>query len=121
MSGDNNLGQQSRKLIDTTYQQEQIAVSAITFWEIAMLKNKSRIELNENIQIWRKQILRQGIIEYPITGEISIHSAALDDFHADPADRFIVSTTILNSATLLTADGKILNWSGNLNSFDARK
>lgn len=121
MSGDNKLGKKNRRLIDEAYHQEEVAVSAISFWEIAMLKNKQRIELNENVIGWRKQLLRQGLIEFHIDGEVSVFSTTLDNFHADPADRFIVSSAILNSATLLTADGKILNWKGNLKRFDARK
>jgi len=86
-----------------------------------MLKNKQIIELNENGIGWRKQLLRQGLIEFDIDGEVAVFSSTLDNFHADPADRFIVSSAMLNSATLLTADGKILNWKGNLKRLDARK
>ena len=121
MSGDNKLGKKTRKLIDKAYHQEDLAVSAISFWEIALLKNKQKIELNEDIIGWRKQLLRQGLIEFDIDGAVAVFSTTLDNFHADPADRFIVSSTILNSATLLTADGKILNWQGNLKRFDATK
>ena len=63
---------------------------------------------------WRKQLLRQGVIEIPINGEVVIHSTNLENFHADPADRLIVATAQLNDATLITADGKILNWGGEL-------
>ena len=121
MSGDNKLGKQSKEQIDKAYHQGQLAVSAISFWEISMLQNKGRVELTDKIQNWRKQILRQGIIEFPIDGEVGVHSTNLENFHADPADRFIVSTSLLNDATLITADGKILSWERELKSFDASK
>ncbi len=121
MAGDNKLGAQSKEKIDNAYHQGQLAVSAISFWEIAMLQNKGRIELIENIQNWRKQRLRQGILEIPINGEIGIHSTQLENLHPDPADRLIVSTALLNDAMLITADRKILGWRGELKSFDAGK
>ena len=119
MAGDNKLGRLSRKQIDEAYHQGKLSVSAISFWEISMLQNKGRIELSDNIQSWRKQLLRQGIIEMPIDGKIGIDSTNIENFHADPADRLIVSTAILNDAVLVTADGKILAWESKLKRIDA--
>jgi PIN domain nuclease of toxin-antitoxin system len=84
-----------------------------------MLQNEGRIKLTVNIQNLRKQLLRQGIMEVPVDGEVGIHSTYLKKFHPDPADRFIVTTSLLKDATLITADGKILSWMGELKSFDA--
>jgi PIN domain nuclease of toxin-antitoxin system len=84
-----------------------------------MLQNEGRIKLTVNIQNLRKQLLRQGIMEVPVDGEVGIHSTHLKKFHPDPADRFIVTTSLLKDATLITADGKILSWMGELKSFDA--
>ena len=119
MAGDNKLGRLSKKQIDKAYHQGKLSVSAISFWEISMLQNKGRIELSDNIQSWRKQLLRQGIVEIPIDGKIGINSTNIENFHSDPADRLIVSTAILNDAVLITADGKILAWQGELKRIDA--
>ena len=43
----------------------------------------------------------------------------ITDFHADPADRIIVATA-LGGHRLVTADERILAWSGNLDRLDAR-
>jgi PIN domain nuclease of toxin-antitoxin system len=40
--------------------------------------------------------------------------AGWEEFHADPADRFIVATALALGATLVTADQAILGWSGPL-------
>ncbi len=120
VSGDENLGSTSKELIDKAYQNEQLGVSAISFWEIALLKKRNRITLDESSDKWRRKILRQGVLELPVTGEIAVHSVNLDNFHADPADRFIVSSALLNDAKLVTADGKILAWKGDLKAVDAR-
>jgi PIN domain nuclease of toxin-antitoxin system len=56
----------------------------------------------------------------PVTGAIGIAAAFLADFHADPADRWIVATARELDAILLTADDKILAWPGRLDRRDAR-
>ena len=53
-------------------------------------------------------------------GELGIKAVELEEFHGDPADRFIVATTILEGGTLVTADEAILGWSGELVCHDAR-
>jgi PIN domain nuclease of toxin-antitoxin system len=59
--------------------------------------------------------------EWPLTGEVGIAAATLLDFHPDPADRFITATALLYGATLVTADDRILTWSGTLRRHDARQ
>ena len=100
LSADSNLGEKSKTLIDKSYhdnhntQNHQLAISAISFWEISLLKQKSRIAFDEDVTNWRKELLRQGVKEIEINGEVAIHSTKLKDFHADPADRFIVSSAL---------------------------
>jgi len=43
-------------------------------------------------------------------GSTALRAGQLRAFHGDPADRMIVATAIENSATLITADKKILDW-----------
>jgi len=52
--------------------------------------------------------------EWPVTGEVGIAATTLLDFHPDPADRFITATALLHGATLVTADDRILAWSGTM-------
>ena len=51
---------------------------------------------------------------------IGIRASGLDNSHTDPADRIIVST-VLDGHRLVTADERILAWSGDLPRLDARK
>ncbi len=120
MSGDDNLGIKTRQLIDKALLENKIAVSAITFWEVALLQQKSRITFNQDVQEWRKELISMGVVEIATTGELGVFSTTLDGFHADPADRFIVASAIMNHATLLTADNKILNWKPSFKCLDAR-
>ena len=106
-------------MLDDALRHQEIAVSAITFWEVAMLKSKGRLGFPEDVGLWRREVLGQGVAEIPVDGEIGIRANALPDFHSDPADRIIVATA-LGGHLLLTADDRILGWSGTLNRLDAR-
>ena len=97
-----------------------LAASAISFWEVALLDRKRRIKLLQNVTSWRTRLLDDGLVEIPVDGDIAIRSNNLADFHADPADRIIVATA-LGGHSLLTADRRILSWSGQLRRLDARE
>ncbi len=112
--GSSRLGKKSRGLIDEGLDNEMLVVSAISFWEIAMLIQKQRLSLLTPLSQWMRDLLQQGLQEVPVTGEIGIIAAGIPGFHGDPADRLIVATAISNSATLITADENILNWNGNI-------
>ena len=114
------LGRESRELADVALHDGALAVSAISFWEIALLTLKKRIAINLEVQRWRLNLLGLGLVEIPIDGEIGLAAAHLDDLHGDPADRFILATALANDATLLTADQQLLDWSGRLARHNAR-
>ena len=70
------------------------------------------------IEPWRRELLREGIVEIPIDGQIGIRSVELVSFHSDPADRLIVATA-QNGHRLITADERILGWAGRLDRLAA--
>jgi PIN domain nuclease of toxin-antitoxin system len=117
---DSNLGPEARKYADLALQQGQLAVSAISFWEVAMLISKGRINMAIPPAIWRRDLLRLGLVEIPVDGNIGIAAAQLD-LHGDPADMLIVATTQLKGGILLTADQAILEWDSEVERFDARR
>lgn len=115
------LGSEAIVQIDTAFQAGEIAVSAISFWEVAMLVSKGRIRMDMDLSVWRNDLLEQGVIELPVTGEIGIKAANLELFHGDPADRLIAATALQHSVTLLTADEKLLSCKLAVKRQDARK
>ena len=119
-TGEARLGTGARRIIDDALRDRELAVSAMTFWEVAMLRDKNRLVFPEDVALWRRELLGQGLVEIPVDGEIGIRANALSGFHADPADRIIVATA-LQGHTLITGDRTILEWSGNLNRLDARE
>ena len=98
---------------------DALALSAISFWEIAMLRDKVRIWSPDDVELWRREQLGHGMVEIPVDGEARIRAATIVDFHADPADCIIVATA-LGGHRLATADERILAWGGDLDRLDAR-
>jgi PIN domain nuclease of toxin-antitoxin system len=108
------LGPTSRELIRTAWGEGSAAVCAITFWEVAMLALRGRIDLRQSPESWRLEWLQAGLEEIALDGALAVAATALVDFHPDPADRFIVATALAQSSTLVTADQAILAWPGPL-------
>lgn len=119
-TGDGHLGSSARQVVDGALQDGELAVSAMSFWEVAMLRGKGRLDFPEDVAAWRREILGQGVMEIAVDGEIGIRANELADFHADPADRIIVATA-LNGHQLVTADRRILDWTGELRRLDATR
>ncbi len=114
------LGQQSRDMVDAALANNELLVSAISFWEMTMLHYRKKLEITMPLTAWRAQLLKSGIREIPIDGEIGLMAVELHGLTPDPADRMIAASAIINSATMLTADEAILGWSGGLKTYDAR-
>ena len=94
--GNARLGKNSLFAIDRALKNNTLFVSAISFWEVAMLVNKGRLSINMSVELWRKSLINNGLKELPLLGNVAIQSALLAEFHGDPADRMIV--TIIRSA-----------------------
>ena len=83
-TGDSHLGQSARQTIDGALRNGELAVSAMTFWEVAMLRAKGRLDFPEDVTAWRRELLGQGLIEIPVDGDIGIRANALPTFTPTP-------------------------------------
>lgn len=117
---DQRLGRQAQHIIAGAWSDRDVGVSAVTFWEISMLHTKGRLEFLADIGTWRMSLLNEGLVEVPVDGEIAARAGSLRDMHDDPADRMIVATALAGHQ-LVTADWRILGWSGPLNRLDAAR
>ena len=118
--GDRRLGNQTRDLVHRALEERAVAVSAITFWEVAMRIQKGQLELDFDLYDWRDDLLEHGLVEIPINGVIAAPAGRLADIHGDPADRLVVATALAGHR-LVTSDERILAWGGNLDRMDARE
>lgn len=90
---------------------EGLLVSPISFWEVAMLVEKDRIELDRPTLTWAHDVLAQEATdEAPLTAAIAVAAAELPGFHGDPADRLLAATAQSLGVPLLTKDDRIRSW-----------
>ena len=118
LSDDRRMGEQTREALDRSWASGESAVSAITFWEVAMLANKRRLSLSADLGAWRASLLDAGLVEIGVDGAVGIRAGLLRDLHGDPADRLIVATA-LQGHQLVTADRRLLEWPGPLSRLRA--
>lgn len=104
------FGRRSMSIVKKALDEGDAAVSAISFWEMAILIAKRRLRSAKSAADQRAKILAAGIGEISLGGDICILAGELENLHADPADRLIAATAIAHDATLMTADERLLRW-----------
>ena len=101
------LGKTVRKAL--TSGDAELWLSPISTWELLMLIERGRIDVEGNPQKWVAAALATGPFkEAPITHSVAIESRKLRFGHPDPADRFLAATALVYDLTLVTADKKLL-------------
>lgn len=123
VSEDPRLGERAQAEIENAARTSAILVSAITPWEIALLSEKGRLKLGQEVNSWLRAVLAlPGMRLAPIEPAIAVDSVRLPGaFHADPADRLIIATARYFNVPLITADSAILAYAakGYLKTIDA--
>jgi PIN domain nuclease of toxin-antitoxin system len=119
-TGSSQLGKRSRDLANQAVAESRLAISAISFWEIALLISKRRFMSERSGAELRDQLLGTGVTELPLTGDIASLAVELENLDGDPADRFIVATAVAHDAMLITADAALLRWHHKLLRHNAR-
>lgn len=96
------------RMIDSS---DQVAVSAISCWEVTYLAKRNRLIFPLPVNEWLHAALDEsGVISLPLTSQMASRAANLADIHRDPADRFIIATSLETGAMLLTLDGVFKNY-----------
>lgn len=100
-----------RDLIDS---ENDVRVSAISLLEIATAVSVNRLVLRPSARYWLQVAQSAAQIRIqPLTDDLCLESVSLPGlFHRDPADRLIVALARTLNAPLITADSKILQYSG---------
>jgi PIN domain nuclease of toxin-antitoxin system len=113
-SGDDRLRQSTRALIDACWLGGgAIYMSAVTAWEIALLVDTGRIDLDCPVEAWVERFLkRPGVEAVPLGYRAAARSYRLDRLeHHDPADRLLIATAIELECPLVTYDERIARFS----------
>jgi PIN domain nuclease of toxin-antitoxin system len=86
---------------------DELAVSAVTWYELAWLARHERIEVSTPTRTWLDEIARD-VRTVGITPAIADTAVALPaTFPGDPADRIIYATAVQNGWKLVTKDGRM--------------
>jgi PIN domain nuclease of toxin-antitoxin system len=117
------LSRETRTMVNNAIANGRARLSAISFWEIAMLASRNRLQLGKPADLWLGESLRDPapFVEV-LSPEIAVESCHLPGgFRSDPADEIIVATSRVTDATLLTRDRRILDYAaaGHVNALAA--
>jgi len=104
----NRLSRRAQNAIDTA---SRLLISPISFWELAMLVAKGRIELDRPTSVWVGDFLTTERVEIAeLTPDVAVTASELDEFHGDPADRLIVASAVRSGAALVSKDQRIRDY-----------
>ncbi len=109
VTGDRQLSKAAKSAIERESGRQQIIVSSISAWEIALLVERQRLVLTMDVDRWLATVAEIEQVRYmPVDVEIAAKSVSLPgEFHKDPADRMIIATARKLAAPLVTKDEKI--------------
>ena len=82
------------------------AVSCISLWEVACLKNLGRIKFSIPLEDWLDAVAERLQV-LPITPRIAAAAYELGPFQGDPADRIIAATGLVFGLRIVTRDHKL--------------
>ncbi len=110
VNNDSKLNQNHLKYLE---KDENKFISVVSFWEISILLDKDRIKFKQPFQEWILKSINAYEIEIiNLDIEIIYVYHKLNDFHSDPADKFIAATSIYKKIPLITFDKKLIEYNG---------
>lgn len=95
------LSQAAREAISEG--ENEVFVSAVTAWEIAIKRGLGKLELRGD---YRRGLERYRFTPLTISTEHALAVEALPQHHADPFDRLLIVQAQLENLTLVTRDGR---------------
>ncbi len=106
------ISKRVEKLILSHAANNGLFISAITPWEIAVGARRGRIRIAGDVLEWIQDALAAlSASVAPLELSIAVDAVNLPAWdHADPSDRMIVATARRLGASLVTADGAILDY-----------
>lgn len=92
-----------KRIIDQIENADKVFVSVTSCWELAQLVKRNRIHLSMPLEKW-VELASIDLEILPITKEIALLSEELENHHKDPADRFIIVTSIVYQIPVVSLD-----------------
>ncbi len=113
LKGVKRLSKRASSLIAKEQQHGDLAISAISVWEICLIVKAKRLVLHTDIDVWLADLAAVPNLQIiSVDSHIAKTSVFLPDWpHKDPADRIIVATALRLDVPIITADSKIRAYS----------
>jgi len=108
----NLLRPSTANAIDRAALRNEVFISAISIWELAMLERDGKLELHGGADRWSQTALsKPGVALLPLSPQIAVASVYLPEpMHKDPSDRILVASARVERMTLVTSDKKIIDF-----------
>ena len=109
-SGDERLRLSTRDLIDNCWRNDgTVLISAVTAWEVALLAERGRIDLDLPAADWIERFAAgPGVKVVPLSYRAAANAYRLHDFaYRDPADRLLIATSVELACPFVTYDARI--------------
>ena len=87
--------------------QNEVFVSAVTAWEIAIKRSLGKLELQGD---YKRGLELYRFTPLPISTDHALAVEALPQHHADPFDRLLIVQARLENLTLVTRDRRFDNY-----------
>ncbi|MDA3950612.1 MAG: type II toxin-antitoxin system VapC family toxin [Spirochaeta sp.] len=109
------LAQGSGRLTEETLlridKEQDVTVSAISAFEIAIKYKKGKLSLAiPSEEWWHRAIQHHRLEVLSLTAQTMISATRLPAIHSDPADRFIIAAAIERSVPVVTADARFTEY-----------
>jgi PIN domain nuclease of toxin-antitoxin system len=97
----------SRRATDAVSNADQLAVSAITWFELAWLASHDRITVSIPVRSWLEELAAE-VRTVGLSPRVVATAVALpESFPVDPADRIIFATAVEYGWQLVSKDGRL--------------
>ena len=105
------ISSKALKQIRAAAKHHGLAVSGISFWELALKAAKGVLDLRPDAREWlTRAAARPGIGVIDVDRDILVRSAELQWSHRDPADRILVATALYYDLRIATADDPVIDY-----------
>jgi PIN domain nuclease of toxin-antitoxin system len=106
------LSKKAKKSLDAAVEENDLLISSISAWEVALLVAKKRLTLTMELSDWIAKSEMLPFVKFiPVDNSVAVKSVNLPQpLHSDPADRIIIATAISLGVPLVTKDEKILKY-----------
>ena len=102
-----NPSKLSEKAKQIIISEKDLAVSIISFWEIAIKQGLGKLNLKSSIPEIEKTCIERNIEILPVYSDEIENIKNLPNIHKDPFDRLIISQAIKRNSIIVTSDTTI--------------